>query len=254
MGNAVAAALGEQPKKEVRLTVAQKQTLTDLGFGDKELQALKKYFQRLDENRSGIVSLEMFSEKIGIIAQFVERIFDITNGERGGYLPFMDFALSLWNFCTLDDSELPAALFQCYDRDSNGTLSVAELSALSKDLTPEGRTLGPKLRQALKKFDEILEKQEKMRYEHNMAKAKQRLQSAAGGGSHELGAEPELDDPAEIRISPEFLLNFLKQNAALGQPLQQFHVLARQDILGNRTWHNIRQKYVQHFVYHCDFG
>ena len=241
MGSAISNAFGDEPLKEVKVTVSDKQALMGLGFGDKQLKTLIKYFQQLDENRSGIVNVEVFSEKVGVEARFVERIFDITNGERGGHLPFVEFALCMWNFCTLDVSELPAALFLCYDRDRNGTLSVAELSELSRDLTPEGRTLGPKLKAALAKFDDIISTQEKMRYQHNMAKAKQRLQNAASPGAG-AGGEPELDMPAEVRISPEFLFGFLKKNPSLGQPLQQFHVLARQDLFGDRFWQTTRDR------------
>jgi Ca2+-binding EF-hand superfamily protein len=244
MGNA---ALGEAPVKEVRLSVANKQALASLGLGEKETGVLIKYFQTLDGARSGHVAVEDFSEKVGVAGRFLERIFDVTDGAAGSSgLPFMEFAISLWNFCTLEVPELALALFQSYDRDHNGTLSVVELSELSKDLQPEGRQLGPKLRQALAKFDEIIENQEKMRYEHNMSRAKQRLQIASsggggGGGEAEEEEEPELDDPSEIRISPEFLMNFLRKNPALCQPLEQFHVLARQDVLGERAWASLRQ-------------
>ena len=243
MGNIVSGALGEQPKKEVRLTVAHSQVLQGLGFGEKELGTLKKYFQELDDDRAGRIRLDDFSEAVGVEARFVERIFDITDGKLHGMLPFMDFALSLWNFCTLDVSELTTALFSCYDTDNNGTLSVTELTQLAKDLTPEGRRIGPKLKVALSKLEKIIESQDKMKYEHNMAKAKQRLHNAASANNG-FAAEEELGTPTEVRISPQFLQSFLKQNPSLGQPLQQFHVLARQAILGDRFWTATRQRLV----------
>ena len=243
MGNIVSGALGEQPKKEVRLTVAHSQALQGLGFGEKELGTLKKYFQELDDDRAGRIRLDDFSEAVGVEARFVERIFDITDGKLHGMLPFMDFALSLWNFCTLDVSELTTALFSCYDTDNNGTLSVTELTQLAKDLTPEGRRIGPKLKVALSKLEKIIESQDKMKYEHNMAKAKQRLHNAASANNG-FAAEEELGTPTEVRISPQFLQSFLKQNPSLGQPLQQFHVLARQAILGDRFWTATRQRLV----------
>ena len=243
MGNGIANALAEEPPKPVRITVANQKALDELGFGKRELSTLKKYFQNLDDERKGVVDLEVFSEKIGIQARFVDRIFDITNGSRGGRLKFFEFALSMWNFLTLTVQELPHALFACYDKDNNGSLSVAELSDLSKDLQPEGRLMGPKLRQALKKFDKIVEQQEKMRYEHNMAKAKKRLQAGSVEADAGDGAA-EVATPTEIRISPDFLMNFLGTNPALGQPLHQFHVLARQDIFGEKFWRKLRDTYV----------
>jgi Ca2+-binding EF-hand superfamily protein len=252
MGNIVNA-LAEDPVKEVRLSVAQRQVLEGLGFREKELETLKRYFQELDEERVGRVDLEVLTEKIGIEAKFIARIVDINDGVTDGRLPFVEFALSIWNFCTLDDSELVAALFCCYDVDNNGTLSVAELSEMSRDLTPKGRTLGPALQLALAKFDDIVASQEKMRYEHNMAKAKQRLQGGgvgdsggggAAGGDAGLDASGSSDDgiPSDIRISLAFLEAFVKKNQALGHPLTKFHLLVRQEILGSTTWAELRHR------------
>ena len=42
MGNGLAAAMGERPLKEVKLTVANQQALAGLGLGEKELKPLKK--------------------------------------------------------------------------------------------------------------------------------------------------------------------------------------------------------------------
>lgn len=239
MGNIVAQVLGEEKPRDVRLTVAEKQALAGLGFRDSDIKKLIKQFQSLDEEKKGKIYVKVLTERIGINAPFVERIVDVSYGQTVGILTFFDFALSLWNFCTLQKSQLIGALFACYDRDSNGTLSVTELSDLSKELTPPGKNLGPRLKSALAKFDNIITQQEKIRYENNLAKAKQRLQNASG--SPGLEAVP-MDEPTDIRISPEFLEGFIKKNQALSQPLLQFHMMLRQETLGANTWDDLQKK------------
>lgn len=45
---------------------------------------------------------------------FAEKIFKIFDHDLSGELDFVEFVCAVWNFCTMDDSEVVSFAFECF--------------------------------------------------------------------------------------------------------------------------------------------
>eukprot|EP01041_Mallomonas_annulata_P007053 gene7053-14352_t len=56
------------------------------------------------------------------------------DGSEELFQDFLDFAMSLWNYCTMNSSEIAKFAFDLYDSSRNGKVDVENLVTLVKDL------------------------------------------------------------------------------------------------------------------------
>ena len=109
--------------------------------------AKKKYlklFTAIDKDGSGYISLiEWFVYMRLDHSKFVERAFaqmDINQeGDSAQQLDVTEFFIGLMNFCFFPREKLSRFVFDLYDEDKNGDITIAELELMVSDICGEGK-------------------------------------------------------------------------------------------------------------------
>lgn len=92
---------------------------------------LFKAFVKMDTDRSGEISLREFHRFFGIKrTTFTERVFGLLDGDQSGNLSFHEVAIGVWNFCTFNTVLLAKFVWDVFDIDELGWLSIDEMDAL----------------------------------------------------------------------------------------------------------------------------
>ena len=109
--------------------------------------AMKKYlrlFMAIDKDQSGYITLiEWFVYMRLDHSKFVERAFaqmDINKeGESAQQLDVTEFFIGLVNFCFFPQTFLSRYVFDLYDDDKNGSITIHELTSMVEDICGEGK-------------------------------------------------------------------------------------------------------------------
>lgn len=65
---------------------------------------------------------------------FNQRIFAIMDRDLSGHIDFFEFAVAMWNYCTLGEESLALFAFDIYDKDCNGIIEGSEVETMLSDL------------------------------------------------------------------------------------------------------------------------
>ena len=84
-----------------------------LGFTSSDLSYLKEMFDKADADGSGEISLFEMLQFLDIErTKFSKRVFAIFDEDLSGEIDFREFAVAMWNYCTLGKSALCLFAFQ----------------------------------------------------------------------------------------------------------------------------------------------
>ena len=138
---------------------AYKSQFLAMGITQSKLTIFHQHYKSIDTENIDAITVPQMVEYLGFDKnEFIRKAFNVlvANKERDT-LTFRDFVITIWNFCTLDDSEFGLFVFGVYDFDGNKELDHEEAVELMKDLYG-GEKTGPD-------FDELtarILKQKKM--------------------------------------------------------------------------------------------
>ena len=90
--------------------------LHSLGLADDAIDLLYNAFLEIDADRSNWMSaLELYSYFKIDIGLFERHIFTLFDQDKSGLLSFIDFAVALWNFLTLQECDLGTLMYTMRD-------------------------------------------------------------------------------------------------------------------------------------------
>jgi len=105
-----------------------------------EIKQLYTHFRNIDVDGGGTVTLEELLVYLDLdTTPYTQRIFTIFDKDGSGEIDFTEFALSMWNYCTLTPSTLDMFAFSLYDMDGSGYLSATEVEAMMHDIYGNSR-------------------------------------------------------------------------------------------------------------------
>ena len=118
----------------------------DLGFSKQHLDILFTAFCDIDANTSGTVRMEEVFQYLPVEqTKYLRIVMSIFENEMCGYLNFLEFTISLWNFLTIDESLYGQLTFELCATKKGNMLSfddviniVEAISSNVKDI--KGRT------------------------------------------------------------------------------------------------------------------
>lgn len=107
------------------------------GFSPEEVQRLEKRFRKLDEDRSGSISIGEFVSIPELKENpLVKRLVEVFDSDQDGEVDFKEFVTGLAQFKGGDNEDRRLQfLFRIYDLDSDGYISNGELFQVLKMMT-----------------------------------------------------------------------------------------------------------------------
>ena len=106
-----------------------------LGLTAVEVNMLYSMFGLADVDGGGTIDLEEFYDFLKIDrTPFWDRLFFAFGRRIEGEVTFIEFVVSIWNFCTWKTKQLPSLLFNLYDDDKSGYLDSEEAKLMIKEM------------------------------------------------------------------------------------------------------------------------
>jgi Ca2+-binding EF-hand superfamily protein len=106
-----------------------------LHFTTDEFKMLVHYFNKMDKDGSGAITLKEFLYFLQLENnEFFRRAFSILDEDGSGEIDFGEFVVSLWNYCTLSEHSLMLFAFDLYDSDLSGAICQDEIKGMIRDL------------------------------------------------------------------------------------------------------------------------
>eukprot|EP00903_Cladosiphon_okamuranus_P019985 g18360.t1 len=128
---------GMLPEKYFEVVVKKEhgELLGILGFSEEEAFEIFVQFISIDDDNSGEVSVDEFHGHLDSQAtKFSERVFSILDQDQSGMLDLREFIIGVWNYCTYDVTLISKLLFDIFDVDKVGKVTMAELDAMIRML------------------------------------------------------------------------------------------------------------------------
>eukprot|EP00904_Undaria_pinnatifida_P011356 jgi/Undpi1/7350/HiC_scaffold_22.g09823.m1 len=128
---------GMKPEKYFQVVVKKEhgEVLDILGFSDEEAFDVVVQFIAIDDDNSGEISVGEFHGHLNAMpTKFSERVFAILDQDMSGLLNLREFIVGIWNYCTYDTTLVSKLLFDVFDVDRRGKVTMAELDAMLRML------------------------------------------------------------------------------------------------------------------------
>jgi len=118
---------------------------TRLRLSNYYLKRILKEKDKADEDGSGTVSIQEFFTKyeLTFLTPLAKRAFAAFDLDGSGELDFGEFAISLWNFCTMPLRGLAHFFFEIYDADKSGYIDDKEFAHLMVEVSNVYLSLTP---------------------------------------------------------------------------------------------------------------
>lgn len=102
-----------------------------LGLKRSDVSRLSTLFDTIDRDGSGSIDMFEFLMAVDIErSSFSAMIFDIFASDEGSQISFLQFALALWNFCSLGESQLCSYAFECFATKVKGKWRLTDYETL----------------------------------------------------------------------------------------------------------------------------
>mmetsp|Transcript_8863 Transcript_8863/g.13282 ORF Transcript_8863/g.13282 Transcript_8863/m.13282 type:complete len:447 (+) Transcript_8863:128-1468(+) len=100
-----------------------------------DVESLYKVFTRIDTDGSGTIQVEELLDYLDVDRnKFTQRVFSIFDEDGSKCVDFREFAVALWNYCTLGNATLILFAFDLYDGDSSGIIDASEVDVMLKEI------------------------------------------------------------------------------------------------------------------------
>merc|ERR1711991_129040 len=112
-----------------------KKAFKAMNLDDADVDKFYKLYRKIDKDNGGYIDIQEFYRYFNLNrSPFADRIFQVMDGDGSKELDFLEFVVSLWNFCSLNRGGLILFAFTLYDSDDSGELEMDELEKLLKDV------------------------------------------------------------------------------------------------------------------------
>ncbi len=110
-------------------------TFTALGLDYKTVNMFYKIFYKMNKTHDGEVSMIEFMNFFNLDrTPYVVKAFAYCDTVGGGEMDFLEFVVSVWNFCTLKAETLVNFTFDLYDIDDDGEIAYDEIEGMIREL------------------------------------------------------------------------------------------------------------------------
>ena len=112
-----------------------KKAFKAMNLDDRDVDKFYNLYRKIDKDNGGYIDIQEFYRYFNLNrSPFADRIFQVMDGDGSKELDFLEFVVSLWNFCSLNRGGLILFAFTLYDSDDSGELEMDELEKLLKDV------------------------------------------------------------------------------------------------------------------------
>ena len=112
-----------------------KKAFKAMGLEEADVDKFYKLYRKMDKDNGGSIDIQEFYRHFNLSrSPFADRVFQVMDGDGSKELDFVEFAISLWNFCSLNRGGLMLFAFTLYDADDSGELEMDELHKLLGDV------------------------------------------------------------------------------------------------------------------------
>ncbi len=112
-----------------------KKAFKAMGLEEKEIDKFFNLYRKMDKDNGGSIDIQEFYRHFNLSrSPFADRVFQVMDGDGSKELDFVEFVISLWNFCSLNRGGLMLFAFTLYDADDSGELEMEELHKLLSDV------------------------------------------------------------------------------------------------------------------------
>ena len=102
-----------------------------MGIDPSDLAKLYDEFRLIDADFSGAISFEELSSYFGIgNVAFAKTLYNFVDRDGSGELDFVEFAVAMWNYCTISYTAMASFIFDLIDVDQSGELDFNEMLIL----------------------------------------------------------------------------------------------------------------------------
>lgn len=243
-----------------------------MGFTEKHVRDIYDVFKKLDTRNVGKVQASKLMKQVTFNRVYGLRIFcpigrgedegessseESSDGEEDDAQPkiktkriacptanFLLFVSSIWFYCTCTTEDLVNVAYIQYDLDKNKKLTMMELNMLISELYTAQVTANPQVAAILSNLRTVAEREEKLRVEKQILRAKSRMQRAKNNkegrkrGLIEAYNPKDDEDDGGLAITPKVFMKFLATNKMLVKPLQQLQFKLRAKLCGLPFWEN----------------
>eukprot|EP01032_Pedospumella_encystans_P014747 gene14747-16912_t len=109
-----------------------------MSLNHNDLKRLKKVFDFIDDEKQGSVSINKVLDFLFVgKTRFNKRLFSTLDKDRTGTVDFYSFIVSLWKFLPLESTSINDLVFEMYDTDADGRISLDQIDKMFKDMFGE---------------------------------------------------------------------------------------------------------------------
>jgi serine/threonine-protein phosphatase 2B regulatory subunit len=125
-----------------------------MGLDDNDVDKFHSLYLKMDKDNGGSIDIQEFYRYFRLQrSPFSDRVFQVMDGDGSKELDFVEFVVSLWNFCSLNLGGLILFAFTLYDADDSGELEMDELMVMLKEIYGSSAEISSRVTTLVKKID-----------------------------------------------------------------------------------------------------